>query len=182
MKKNKSKRQITAGGLFNQPAGGNTILLTQATRWNRDIGHYMRAVTEAERVDFPNRVKLYDLYDTALLDTHLTSVLEKRKSAVLSASVEFSRQGKPDGRINEMLESPWFLDFLDDLLDTIWWGNSLFQFKRDRDGWLSYDLVPRKHVEPVRRLVMRTQTDIHGTPWDDYDDMLSVGRPATSGN
>lgn len=181
MKKNKSKRQITAGGLFNQPAGGNTILLTQATRWNRDIGHYMRAVTEAERVDFPNRVKLYDLYDTALLDTHLTSVLEKRKSAVLSVSVEFSRQGKPDGRINEMLESPWFLDFLDDLLDTIWWGNSLFQFKRDRDGWLSYDLVPRKHVEPVRRLVMRTQTDIHGTPWDDYDDMLSVGRPRDLG-
>ena len=181
MRKNKNKRQITAGGLFNQPAGGNTILLTQATRWNRDISHYMRAVTEAERVDFPNRVKLYDLYDTALLDTHLTSVLEKRKSAVLSANVEFSRGGEPDERINEMLESPWFLDFLDDLLDTIWWGNSLFQFKRDKDGWLAYDLVPRKHVEPVRRLIMRTQTDIHGTPWDDYDDMFFVGRPRDLG-
>lgn len=83
-------------------------MLTQATRWNRDIGHYMRAVTEAERVDFPNRVKLYDLYDTALLDTHLTSVLEKRKSAVLSVSVEFSRQGKPDGRIDRFRQcAPW---------------------------------------------------------------------------
>lgn len=181
MSRKQHKKQITAGGLFNQPAGGNTILLTQATRWNRDISHYMRAVNEAERVDFPNRVKLYDLYDSILLDTHLSSVLEKRKSAVLSNNIEFNRNGKTDERIKEMLDSPWFLDFLDDLLDTIWWGSSLFQFKKDRDGWLAYDLVPRKHVEPIRRLVMRMQTDIHGTPWDDYDDMLFVGRPRNLG-
>ena len=77
-----------------------------------DISHYMRAVTEAERIDFPNRARLYDLYDTILLDTHLSSVLEKRKSAVLSSQIEFSRDGKPDKAIGEMLESPWFLDFL----------------------------------------------------------------------
>lgn len=179
-KKNKG-RQVTSGGMFNQPSGGNTILLTQAARWNRDISHYMRAVTEAERVDFPNRVKLYDLYSTILMDTHLTSALEKRKSAILASQIEFGRDGKPDDRIGEMLSSPWFLDFLDDLLDTIWWGNSLFQFKPDRDGWLTYDLVPRKHVEPVRRLIMRMQSDTHGTPWDDYPDMLFVGKPRNLG-
>lgn len=181
MGKKQHKKQITSGGLFGQPAGGNTILLTQATRWNRDISHYMRAVNEAERVDFPSRVKLYDLYDTILLDTHLASVLEKRKSAVLSSSIEFTRDGKTDERIGEMLDSPWFVDFLDDLLDTIWWGSSLFQFKKDRDGWLAYDLIPRKHVEPIRRLIMRMQTDSHGTSWDDYDDMLFVGRPRDLG-
>lgn len=180
-KKNKS-RQVTSGGMFNQPSGGNTILLTQAARWNRDISHYMRAVTEAERVDFPSRVKLYDLYDTILLDTHLASVLEKRKSAILASQIEFCRDGKPDDRIGEMLSSPWFLDFLNDLLDTIWWGGSLFQFKPDKDGWLTYDLVPRKHVEPVRRLIMRMQSDIHGTPWDNYPDMLFVGKPRSLGD
>lgn len=181
-KKNKNKNHsITSGGLFNQPAGGNTILLTQATRWNRDVSHYMRAVTEAERIDFPNRVKLYDLYDTALLDTHLSSVLEKRKSAVLASQIEFTRNGKPDDQIGEMLSSPWFLDFLNDLLDTMWWGNSLFQFRKDPDGWLTYDLVPRKHVEPVRRLIMRMQTDIHGTSWEEYDNLLFVGKPRNLG-
>ena len=177
----KKKRQITAGGLFNQPAGGNTILLTQATRWNRDISHYMRAVTEAERVDFPNRARLYDLYDTAMLDTHLSSVLDKRKAAVLSSRIEFTRDGKPDKAIGEMLESPWFLRFLDDLLDTPWWGCSLFQFRRDAGGWLTYDLVPRKHVEPIRRLILRTQSDIHGTSWDEYGDLLFVGEPCALG-
>lgn len=87
MSRKKNKKQITAGGFFNQPAGGNTILLTQATRWNRDISHYMRAVSESERVDFPNRSKLYDLYETILFDTHLSSILEKRSSAVLSSTI-----------------------------------------------------------------------------------------------
>ena len=182
MSRKKKQKQITSGGLFNQPAGGNTILLTQATRWNRDISHYMRAVTESERVDFPNRAKLYDLYDTALLDTHLSSVLDKRKSAVLSSRIEFTRDGKPDKQIGEMLESPWFLQFLDDLLDTPWWGFSLFQFRREGGGWLNYDLIPRKHVEPIRRLIFRMQSDIHGTSWDEYGDLLFVGKPRAVGN
>lgn len=181
MSRKKKQKLITAGGLFHQPVGGNTILLTQATRWNRDISHYMRAVTEAERVDFPNRAKLYDLYDTALLDTHLSSVLDKRKSAVLSSRIEFTRDGKPDEQIGEMLESPWFLQFLDDLLDTPWWGCSLFQFRRDASGWLTYDLIPRKHVEPIRRLILRMQSDIHGTSWDEYGDLLFVGKPRAVG-
>ena len=174
-------KPITSGGLFNQPAGGNTIILTQARRWQVDISHYMRAVTEAERIDFPNRARLYDLYDTILLDTHLSSVLEKRKSAVLSSQIEFSRDGKPDKAIGEMLESPWFLDFLSDLLDTAWWGGSLFQFGIDEGGWLSYDLIPRKHVDPIRKLILRMQTDIHGTAWDEYDNLLFVGKPRALG-
>ena len=177
MSRKKKNRQITSGGFFNQPAGGNTILITQAVRWNREIEHFQKAVNEADRIDFPNRVKLYDLYESILMDTHLTSVIGKRKSAVLSAKIEFNRNGSPDQTINDMLESPWFYEFLNDLLDTGHWGFSLFQFRKESDGWLGYDLIPRKHVEPVRQLILRMQTDIHGTRWDDYDDLLFVGKP-----
>ena len=80
-----------------------------------------------------------------------------------------------------MLESPWFLDFLSYLLDTAWWGGSLFQFGIDEGGWLSYDLIPRKHVDPIRKLILRMQTDIHGTAWDEYDNLLFVGKPRALG-
>ena len=182
MSRKKKNRQITSGGFFNQPAGGNTILITQAVRWNREIEHFQKAVNEADRIDFPNRVKLYDLYESILMDTHLTSVIGKRKSAVLSAKIEFNRNGSPDQTINDMLESPWFYEFLNDLLDTGHWGFSLFQFRKESDGWLGYDLIPRKHVEPVRQLILRMQTDIHGTRWDDYDDLLFVGKPRALGD
>lgn len=172
----KKNRKITSGGLFNQPSGGHTIILMQPNRWHKDIDDYRRGVSEAERIDFPSRVKLYDLYSSVLLDAHLTSVLEKRKAAVLESQIEFSRDGEPDKRVGEMIESPWFRGFLGDLLDTRWWGFSLFQFYVDKTGWMACDLIPRKHVDPVRELIVRHQTDIHGTPWNNYASLLAVGR------
>ena len=42
---------------------------------------------------------------------------------------------------------------------------------------MDYDLIPRKHVDPVRRLILRHQTDIVGLPWDNYSDLLFIGSP-----
>ncbi len=182
MAKNRKKNRITSGGLFNQPAGGNTIILTQAKRWHMDIENYIRSVTEAERIDFPNRSKLQDLYTVAMTDTHLFSVMEKRKSAVLSTPIEFSRNGKPDKRIAELIESPWFRNFLSDILDSIWLGPTLFQFYIDSSGWLTYDLIPRKHVDPINREIRKLQSDIKGVSWDEYADLLFIGNPRETGN
>ena len=74
-------RKITSGGLFNQPSGGHTIILMQPNRWHKDIDDYRRGVSEAERIDFPSRVKLYDLYSSVLLDAHLTSGWPDRASS-----------------------------------------------------------------------------------------------------
>lgn len=50
------------------------------------------------------------------------------------------------------------------------------QFYRNGE-WINYDLIPRKHVDPIRRIIMRHQTDITGTSWDEYPDLLFVGSP-----
>ena len=126
-------------------------------------------------------MRLYDLYATALLDTHLTAVLAKRKAAVLETRIEFRRNGKPDEKIDEIIASPWFRNFLADLHDTHWWGFSLFQFYTDSTGWMTCDLVPRKHVDPVHERIMRHQTDIHGTPWSDYLNLMGAGRTRDTG-
>ncbi|GAB6394603.1 MAG: hypothetical protein MdMp024_0915 [Bacteroidales bacterium] len=173
---------ITSGGLFNQPPAGYTILLTQANRWHKDIGDFRKAVSAAESIEQPSRVKLYDLYTTALLDTHLTSVLAKRKADVLSRKIEFTREGKTDEKMAELIASPWFSKFLSDVLDTPWWGFSLFQFFTEKDGWMAYQLVPRKHVDPIRELITKRQGDIEGIPWAEYPDLLPVGEKRDLGN
>ncbi|MDL2309838.1 DUF935 domain-containing protein [Parabacteroides sp. OttesenSCG-928-B22] len=178
----KKKNKITSGGLLNQPAGGHTIILSPAKRWFVDIESYIRSVTEAERVDFPNWAKLQDLYTVALTDAHLFSVMEKRKSAILSIPIEFSRNGKPDEKIAEMIDSPWFRNFLSDILDAPWLGPSLFQFYMDDSGWLTYDLIPRKHIDPVNREIRKLQSDVKGVSWDEYSDLLFVGKPREIGN
>ena len=111
MSRKKKNRQITSGGFFNQPAGGNTILITQAVRWNREIEHFQKAVNEADRIDFPNRVKLYDLYESILMDTHLTSVIGKRKSAVLRQRSNSTVTVRPIRRLMTCSNHPGFTSF-----------------------------------------------------------------------
>lgn len=175
-KKNNSQRRITIGGNISrqglpQPA---IVRLTQPKRFNVDTADFMTAIKAAENVDYAQRSKLYDLYTDILLDAHLSSVIEKRKNAVLCSEIDFKRNGKSDDYIIEQIRSPWFNRCISDILDARFWGFSLLQFFRTSE-WIDYDLVPRKHVEPVRKLILTRQTDLQGTPWKEFSDLLFVG-------
>lgn len=185
---NKNKSKLKKGGRVsvsgNLPRPGQkqpaTIILTQPQRFGIDIATYMNAIRAFENVDYSRRSKLYDLFLEILMDAHLASVIGKRKSAVLCTPIEFRRNGIPDETINEQLKSPWFFNFVSDALDAIFWGFTLVQFYK-KEKWMDYDLIPRKHVDPVRRLIMRRQTDINGDAWDEFDDLLFIGKPDSLG-
>lgn len=172
----KKNTRITIGG--NMPRPGQRlpaiIRLTQPKRFNIDTADFMMAIKAAENVDYTQRAKLYDLYNDILLDTHLSSVIDKRKNAVLCSSIQFQRDGKPDEAINEQLFSPWFYRCVADILDARFWGFSLLQFYK-KGEWIDYDLVPRKHVEPVRKLILTRQTDLFGASWEEFEDLLFIG-------
>lgn len=182
-KKNKNKPGIiTVGGNFMAPGQKkpNVIVLTQPKRFGLDIADYMSAIRAAENVDFSRRYKLYDLYSDILMDTHLTCVIEKRKNAVLCSDIEFQVNGKPDETVNEQIRSPWFNKLIGDIIDARFWGFSLCQFYKEGE-WVDYDLVPRKHVDPIKKLILRHQTDVMGLPWDKYTDLLFIGSPSDLG-
>ena len=172
----RKKQRITASGNVPRPGQKQpaVILLTQPKRFGIDTADFMTAIRAAENVDYSQRAKLYDLYSDILLDAHLTSVIEKRKNAVLCSDIRFQRDGVPDEQINEQIQSPWFNRMISDLLDAKFWGFSLLQFYRNGE-WVNYDLIPRKHVDPVRRQILRQQTDITGTSWDEFADLLFAG-------
>ena len=181
-KRQKRAGKITKSGNLPRPGqkGPATIILTQPKRFGIDIADYMLAIRAFENVDYSRRFRLYDLYEDILMDTHLTSVIEKRKNAVLSSVIEFRRNGKPDKAVNEQIRSPWFRRLIGDILDAKFWGFTLVQFYR-KGEWVNYDRIPRKHVDPVRRLILRHQTDTTGTSWDEYPDLLFIGEPEELG-
>ncbi len=175
-KRKKKNGKITVGGNIPRPGQRhpNTIILTQPKRFGIDVADYTSAVKSAENVDFSRRYKLFDLYSDILMDTHLTCVIEKRKNAILCSEIEFRRDGKPDDKVNSQITSPWFTRLIADILDAKFWGFTLCQFFKDGE-WVDYDLIPRKHADPVRKLILRHQTDITGTSWEEYPDLLFVG-------
>ena len=152
----------------------NTIVLTQPKRFGIDISDFTTAIRAAENIDYPTRYKLFDLYEDILIDSHLTSVMEKRVESVLSADLAFRRNGKPDDSINEQLRSPWFIECLQDILEAKFWGFSLLQFYKEGE-WINYDLIPRKHVDPGKKMILRRQTDLKGISWNEYSNLLYVG-------
>lgn len=178
----KKNTRITVSGNIPRPGQKQPAIvrMTQPKRFNIDTADFMTAIKAAENVDYSQRSKLYDLYTDILLDTHLSSVIEKRKNAVLCSSIEFQRNGKPDDAINEQILSPWFYRCVADILDARFWGFSLLQFYKNGE-WIDYDLVPRKHVEPVRKLILTRQTDLLGTPWEEFADLLFIGRSSDLG-
>lgn len=181
-KKKKYNKIAVQGNVGRQPekAGTKTIILTQTRRGNIDIGDYMTALKAAENVDFPCWSKLYDIYEDILTDGHLSAVIQKRKSPILNTPIEFKRNGKVDEEIGVQLRSPWFRNFLSDMADTVQWGTSTFQFFRNGE-WLGYDLIPRKHVNPIKRIILRRQTDITGDSFDEYSDLVTIGNPRDLG-
>lgn len=172
------KGKISVSGNLPRPGqkgpGDDRPYPAQALRYR--YRRLLQTIRAADNVDYPRRFRLYDMYIDILMDPHLTSVIEKRKNAVLSSVIEFRRDGKPDKRVNEQIRSPWFRRLVSDIIDAKIWGFSLMQFYR-RGEWIDYDLIPRKHADPVRRLILRHQTDTTGTSWDEYPDLLFVGNP-----
>lgn len=179
----KTKRRITAGGHTGNVTAP-TIVLQQTRRGGLDVGTYMSAIRSAEVIDYPRKAKLVDLYEDVKLDSHLFSVLRRQKAAVLSSPIQFMRDGKVDEKMQEHIKSPWFLQFLGDLYDHEWEGvgGSLFQFYRDDRGWISYTLVPRKNVDAINRLILHQQDNTTGVSWDEFDDLLYIGKPRMIGN
>lgn len=176
MEKRKNK-QITVGGTPGVAGqGSSTIVLSAPRIGGVDISTYMQAVRDADRIDYPQRVRLYNLYiDLLTSDAHLVSVIGKRRSALLEQPIVFRRRDRVDDRIQELVRGPWFHDFVGDIFDARLWGFSLFQVRRD-GGSLAADLIPRKHVDPVRRLILPREGSIAGPSWDDYDGVLFVGK------
>ena len=179
----KNKGRITAGGYIGNTTAP-TIILQQTRRGGLDVGVYMNAIRSAEVIDYPRREKLIDLYEDVKLDSHLFSVLRKQKAAVLSTPIQFMRDGKVDETMQEHIKSPWFLQFLGDLYDHQWEGvgGSLFQFYKDEKGWINYDLIPRKNVDAINRVILHRQGDISGESWDEFKDLLYIGKPRMIGN
>lgn len=176
-KKNSPKRgKIIQGGML-VPQGMRQpdIVLQMPEIFMFDMNAYMQSVKAAKGIDFSNRARLYDMYDSASLDLHLSGVIAKRMRGVTKIPIEFRRNGVPDDAINNQIKSPWFKQLRKDLVMSEFWGFTLVQFYLNEEGDIRYDLINRKHYDPIHRKLLKYQGSMDGVPIDDFPDMLFVG-------
>lgn len=183
------KRLITQGGVTQlSPTQENlTVILQSPELFHFDIMAYMASLRSASAMDFYNRARLYDIYHSIqTTDGHLSGIIDKRLSAVARERFEFQRDGRGVDEVNAQIRSPWFRRFVKEAVASKLWGFTLCQFRRDERGWITFDLIDRKHFDPVKRQVLLYETDTEGIDLDNFancllicDDPRGLGKLAT---
>lgn len=154
----------------------------------KDMKSWRQAWQRAINVENPQRASLYDIYRDADADLHLSGCVGQRKGFVLKKSFKLvDCKGKQDEEATALLETAWFKDLLDHILDSRFWGHSLIQLGDpvDMDGTMKYDgveLVNRKHVIPEYGVIVREQGDEwqQGIPYREgplSDWVIEAGKP-----
>lgn len=176
MKKKNAKDKILQGG-FQSVQGQRQpdVILQQPELFLFDMNSYMTSLNNARSIDYSCRTRLYDMYESAMLDLHLMGVLDKRLRGVTRIPIEFQRDGVPDDAINEQLKSPWFKRLRQDLIMSKFWGFTLVQFFLDDEGDIQYELINRKHYNPITHQILKYQGDQGGVPVEQFSNTLFVG-------
>lgn len=159
----------------NNEAGGNMekrksllVMLDQKDRalQKQDTRRWRRAHQMALNLKNPKRLALYDIYDDAMLDMHLTGCVQQRfAKTLLKKFVIKDAEGNMDETAARCFEFDWFNDFILYALESRLWGHSLIQLgdvitdARGCRRFSEVQLVPRRHVVPEYGVLLRDPSD-----------------------
>lgn len=126
----------------------------------KDVGQLKQAITSAESIAFPNRSRLYDIYENNLsLDGFLKGLVKKRKSSVLNKKIEFfNAKGEKVQQLTQLINSKEFKKLLDVLFKSILYGTSGVEFKVGNK--FDFEEIPIKHINIDKDTLLVNQWDI----------------------
>jgi hypothetical protein len=159
----------------------------QVRRLRQDVGKWRAALDRAESVFYPERVQLLNIYADLVLDLHLSSVIATRKISVTSRPFRLvDKAGKENVELTQLLKKPWFRQFMNHALDSIFWGFSVLEFPVPVEGeFQSVDLIDRQYIFPEAGMVRSMPGMITGVsyledprfaPW-----VIAIGEPRDLG-
>ena len=151
----------------------NELNVRSADRGRKDISVWRNALIAAESVYYPNRSRLYDLYEDVILDGHLSGIIAKRLDAVLNKEIFFECKGEKILPMEPLINSMVFRKLLRTIMETQLWGVSGVEFLPGTE--LTFDLIPRKHIKPEARIIAFEQTGTDGIPYTHLENIWVMG-------
>lgn len=164
-------------------ATGKTIVVQDINvallqRGNQTIQTWFNAVKRAESELFPNRRELYNTYLDVTIDLHLDMLIDKRCRAVKTTPFEWKELS--NDVLKENFKSLWFLDLLDHLQKSIFYGTTLLEMQVTNGLINDVILVPRQNVKPEKGLICPDgYSDVGGIPYNEgiyADYIFQIGR------
>ena len=151
----------------------NELNVRAVDRSRKDIATWRSALISAESVCYPERTRLYDLYDDILLDGHLSGVIAKRIDAVLNKEIYFENEEGKVYVMDALIRSVAFRNIVRTIMETQLWGISGVEFIPGKE--LNVQLIPRKHIKPALGLITYEQTGTDGVRYADLHNVWIMG-------
>ena len=154
--------------------GTFTIVPQAPSRTTRDIYDFITALKSAESHIMQERTVLYTIFQENLdYDAHMQGVIERRIDNIVNKDIGFMVGEKEREDIAEWAQSPWFRDFLADLVMVRFWGMGLFEFKKG--DTFDYFQVPIRHINPYSKEVLKRQQEGKGESYAKRKDVFFAG-------
>lgn len=152
----------------------NQIVLRNIDRTMKDIQTWRQAHQAAERVVWPIRQRLYDLYKDVELDGHLSGLIQKRFDAVLNKKIYFKNSaGEKVEDMDKLIREKQFYNLRKTNLHTILWGTSGAEFIPGKKfDWVE---VPRKHIKPEYKVIAKEQYGFEGFDYEKMPNIIVFG-------
>ena len=156
------------------------INITSADRSSKDIGFFKSSLESAERIHYPNRSRLYDLYDDCMLDGQVAGSVRKLVDEVLNKKIVFQKAKKNVEAMDEVIESSHFRGVVEQIVLSEIWGISALEFIPG-DEVLEYKEFPRKHIKPDTKTIALHQSGHEGIPYEGVSNFWIIGKEKNLG-
>lgn len=141
-------------------------------RNRKDIDGWRQNLRAAENPEDPRWSGMQDMIDDLILDAHLASVIDVRKSATLNHR-GYVRDKTTKVQLDEQtdfLNKQWFFEFLDNALDSVFRKYTVAQFFRVND-LPSFSVIPRRNLCPQKG---RMYLEVAGNEYINYLEVPNV--------
>ncbi len=157
------------------------------SRQRQEIQKWMRAMDVAEHPQMPRLTQLVDVYNSILLDAHLSAQIQSRKIRLTGQPFTIvDKNGNEKPELTAMLNKDWFFRAMDIVLDSIFSGYGICELGMPESNGevASVYAIPREHIHPVTGDIFINVNDTKGMVWKgtEYEKRLfEVGTPGDIG-
>lgn len=130
-------------------------------RYQHQLDEWQMARDIRHDVHYPLTYAMQEMYEDAMVDAHLTAIIESRVLRVLNQ--EFVVNGA-DGIIDEektkLLNKPWFSKIIRYAMESLFYGYNVIYIKDVLKGEIKdIETIPREHFTPEKKWIINNVTD-----------------------
>ncbi len=131
--------------------------------YRKEINHWQQARMAKNSLQHPRHYLLQRVYRDAMLDTHLTAVIENRILRIQNKRFVITDQnGVTIPEKTQLITKKWFSDLVRYALESVHFEYSLIQFIKEGNEIVAVKNIDREHVNPDACTVVKNVSDDSG--------------------